>query len=153
MDGFQKRGRGFLRLASLPLSIDREALAYWDDRAHAWVAEAGEFEALVGSSSQDVRVQARFRLTETVRFGGPPSKLRVLGIHSTIHDLMADEATWTVVEQHLPEVTDNAQGGGMIAGLALVQVERPPEETLRAIARDLQALYGAAAQANQEKVG
>ena len=47
------------------LSIGRDALAYYDDRAHSWVAEAGEFEVLVGSSSRDIRARASFMLTET----------------------------------------------------------------------------------------
>ena len=48
---------------TLTLSIRREALAYYDDLAHEWVAEAGEFEVLVGSSSQEIRARAMFALT------------------------------------------------------------------------------------------
>jgi beta-glucosidase len=44
-------------------SITRDALAYYDDLARAWVAEAGAFEALVGASSQDIRATATFTLT------------------------------------------------------------------------------------------
>jgi beta-glucosidase len=74
----EKELKGFAKIALAPgetgtvsLTIDRSALAYWDDSEHAWVAEAGEFESLVGSSSQDIRVRATFTLTETVIFGGP----------------------------------------------------------------------------------
>jgi beta-glucosidase len=48
---------------TVTLSIGCDALAYYDDLAHAWVAEAGEFEALVGTSSQDIRATATFTLT------------------------------------------------------------------------------------------
>jgi beta-glucosidase len=51
------------------LSLARDALAYYDDLAHEWVAEAGEFEVLVGASSQDIRGKATFTLTDTSRFG------------------------------------------------------------------------------------
>jgi len=51
------------------LSIACDALAYYDDLAHEWVAEAGEFEVLVGASSQDIRANATFTLTATTRFG------------------------------------------------------------------------------------
>jgi beta-glucosidase len=51
---------------TLPLS--RESLAYFDDRAHEWVAEAGTFEVLVGASAQDIRATATFELTETGRW-------------------------------------------------------------------------------------
>jgi len=47
------------------LSIARDALAYYDDVAHEWVAEAGTFEVLVGASSQDIRAAATFVLTDS----------------------------------------------------------------------------------------
>ena len=39
---------------TVQLTLAREALAYYDDLEHAWVAEAGDFEVLVGSSSQQI---------------------------------------------------------------------------------------------------
>jgi beta-glucosidase len=59
---------------TVSLSLARQALAYYDDLAQAWVAEAGEFEVLVGSSSQAIRARATFTLTETSRFGGTLDK-------------------------------------------------------------------------------
>jgi beta-glucosidase len=59
------------------LTLARDALAYYDDLAHAWVAEAGEFEVLVGSSSQEIRATATFTLTATSRFGGSLEKEKV----------------------------------------------------------------------------
>ncbi len=50
---------------TVTLSIGRSELAYYDDRAHQWVAEAGEFEVLVGASSQDIRGTGTFVLTES----------------------------------------------------------------------------------------
>jgi beta-glucosidase len=73
-----KELKGFAKVTLTPgetttatLTLDRQALAYWDDAQQAWVAEAGEFEVLVGSSSQDIRAWAKFRLTGTIVFGGP----------------------------------------------------------------------------------
>ncbi len=54
---------------TVTFTLDREAFAYWDDAEHAWTAEAGDFEILVGSSSQDIRVHAIVQLTKTVVFG------------------------------------------------------------------------------------
>ncbi len=72
-----KELKGFAKLALQPgetktvtLELERDALAYWDDAQHAWVAEAGEFEVLVGCSSQDIRLRESFRLTQTSVFGG-----------------------------------------------------------------------------------
>jgi len=59
---------------TVTLSIAREALAYYNDRANAWVAESGKFEVLVGASSCDIRTTASFTLTATSRFGGSHGK-------------------------------------------------------------------------------
>jgi beta-glucosidase len=74
----EKELKAFAKLALGPgetqtatLTLDRTALAYWDDATHRWVAEAGEFEVLLGSSSADIRARATFLLTETAEFGGP----------------------------------------------------------------------------------
>ena len=61
---------------TVTLALDRDALAYYDDLAHTWVAEAGEFEVLVGSSSQEIRATAAFTLTATSCFGGSLEKER-----------------------------------------------------------------------------
>jgi beta-glucosidase len=57
---------GERKTVTLPLT--RESLAYFDDRAREWVAEAGTFEVLVGASSQDIRAVTSFELTETARW-------------------------------------------------------------------------------------
>jgi beta-glucosidase len=44
--------------------LDMRALAYYDAARSAWLAEAGEFEILVGSSSRDIRATAGFTLLE-----------------------------------------------------------------------------------------
>jgi beta-glucosidase len=57
---------GERKTVTLPLT--RESLAYFDDRAREWVAEAGTFEVLIGASSQDICARALFELTETARW-------------------------------------------------------------------------------------
>ena len=44
------------------MTVGPEALQYFDEQAHAWVAEPGEFIVRVGSSSRDIRWRAKFRL-------------------------------------------------------------------------------------------
>jgi beta-glucosidase len=74
-----KELKGFAKVALAPgetrqvtLSLDRAALAFWDEGQHAWVAEAGTFEVFVGSSSRDIRARAAFDLTETTIFQNEP---------------------------------------------------------------------------------
>ena len=59
---------------TVTFTLDRAALAYWDDAEHAWSAEAGKFELLIGSSSQDIRLRDTFELTKTVVFGGKTTR-------------------------------------------------------------------------------
>jgi beta-glucosidase len=53
---------------TVTLSIESEALRYYDDLAHEWIDETGTFEVLVGASSQDIRVTATFTLTVSTRW-------------------------------------------------------------------------------------
>ena len=46
---------------TITFALDEEALACYDPGSASWVAEAGEFQVLVGSSSRDVRLAETFR--------------------------------------------------------------------------------------------
>ncbi|KAJ2958519.1 hypothetical protein NQZ79_g5927 [Umbelopsis isabellina] len=48
--------------------LDKYALGFYDDKQKTWVAEEGAFEALVGSSSADIRGKAEFNLTSTFKW-------------------------------------------------------------------------------------
>jgi beta-glucosidase len=54
---------GEKQTVSIPL--DPNAFAYYDVDKKGWVAEKGEYKILVGSSSRDLRLGSRFKLTET----------------------------------------------------------------------------------------
>ena len=45
---------------TITFTLDEEALSYYDPALKRWVAEAGEFQVLVGSSSRDIRLAASF---------------------------------------------------------------------------------------------
>jgi len=66
----EKELKGFAKVSletgetrTVSLTLDMRALAYYDDARAAWLAEAGEFEVLVGASSADIRARAAFTLT------------------------------------------------------------------------------------------
>lgn len=48
----------------IEFTLGRDALSYFDDRRHLWIAEPGKFEILAGTSSADIRAKALFTLTE-----------------------------------------------------------------------------------------
>ncbi len=71
----EKELKGFAKVDLAPgetktvrLTLEAQSLAYYDDARAAWVAEAGQFAIVLGSSSQDLRAGAMFRLAETVVF-------------------------------------------------------------------------------------
>ncbi|MBN1428317.1 MAG: glycoside hydrolase family 3 C-terminal domain-containing protein [Anaerolineae bacterium] len=45
---------------TVTLTLDRESLSYYDPAENRWVVDDGEFDVLVGGSSQDVPLVARF---------------------------------------------------------------------------------------------
>jgi beta-glucosidase len=62
-----KELKGFTKVELLPgetkvvsFDIREDDLKYYDDAAHNWVAEPGEFELFIGGSSHDLQVAARF---------------------------------------------------------------------------------------------
>ena len=64
-----KELKGFAKVELAPgeagtvaFSLDERAMSFYDPHKQAWVAEPGEFEVLVGSSSRDIRVKAKFKL-------------------------------------------------------------------------------------------
>ncbi|MBN2499475.1 MAG: glycoside hydrolase family 3 C-terminal domain-containing protein [Anaerolineales bacterium] len=64
----EKELKGFAKVALDPgetktvtITLDQAALSYYDDASKQWIAEPGKFQALVGSSSQDIHLKAKFK--------------------------------------------------------------------------------------------
>ncbi len=127
------------------LTIQRNALAYYDDLARQWVAEAGEFEVLVGASSQDIRATTRFTLTASSRFGGHPEKKHTrLGMQSTVGELLANDSARAILDSYMPGVT-SMEEVTMVMNWTLEQVagmvpDMLPDELLQRIIGDLEEL-------------
>jgi beta-glucosidase len=48
---------------TVTFSLDRRAMSFYSPAKHAWVAEPGGFDVLVGASSRDIRLKGAFELT------------------------------------------------------------------------------------------
>jgi beta-glucosidase len=64
LKGFKKVALDPGESAAVEFVLDRRALSFYDPYEQQWVAEPGEFEALVGCSSRDIRLSAGFFLEE-----------------------------------------------------------------------------------------
>lgn len=67
----EKELKAFVKVALEPgearrveFALGEESLSYYDPAVKGWIAEPGEFEVLVGSSSRDIRLTGRFNFRE-----------------------------------------------------------------------------------------
>lgn len=47
------------------MSLDRHATSYWSETKNAWVSERGEYDVLVGTSSDRIALTGRITLEKT----------------------------------------------------------------------------------------
>ena len=62
LKGFEKVWLEPGQTKTVEFEIDRDALSFYDEATHSWVAEEGEFEAKICASSDDVRSTVYFTL-------------------------------------------------------------------------------------------
>ena len=62
LKGFEKVWLAPGECKTVKITFDRSALSFFDAASHNWIAEKGEFEARIGSSSDDIRSTVRFTL-------------------------------------------------------------------------------------------
>jgi beta-glucosidase len=94
---------------TVDFKLDVRALSFYDPRQKGWVAEAGEFAVLVGSSSQDIRAQATFALTTTGLTSDVPRMAVELSIKTTLRELLANEGAKAILAKHFGEMLQSPQ--------------------------------------------
>jgi beta-glucosidase len=62
LKGFQKVALNVGESKDVDITIDRNALSFWDVKTNGWTAESGDFTALVGNSSDNLPLKATFTL-------------------------------------------------------------------------------------------
>ncbi|MDE5567386.1 MAG: glycoside hydrolase family 3 C-terminal domain-containing protein [Muribaculaceae bacterium] len=62
LKGFSKVRLAPGQTENVTFEIGRDALAFFDDKAHEWVVEPGKFEAIIGASSADIRSKVGFEI-------------------------------------------------------------------------------------------
>lgn len=62
LKGFSKVNLAAGEERVVTFTVGKEALSFFDDTKHQWVAEPGRFEALVGAASDDIKTSVAFEL-------------------------------------------------------------------------------------------
>lgn len=62
LKGFKKVKLSPGEETEVTFTIDKEALSYFDDTRHAWIAEPGKFEAIIAASATDIKGVVPFEL-------------------------------------------------------------------------------------------
>ena len=64
-----KELKGFKKVTLAPgekktvtLTVNKEALSFFDDVRHEWVTETGDFEAIIATSATDIKNRVKFTL-------------------------------------------------------------------------------------------
>lgn len=104
LKGFRKIELAPGEMKTVSFTITEKELSYYDPSQKAWVAEPGEFEALIGSSSRDIYASARFTLN-----GGPVKPRPRLNGESTFQQVYSDPQGRKVLEKYLPEIISDPQ--------------------------------------------
>jgi beta-glucosidase len=144
----EKELKAFAKIALKPgetktvrFTLGQGDLSYYDPRRRQWIAEAGEFEVLIGSSSRDIRARGSFELKTTLR---TPHRDSSLSIDSALWEILDDEKGKAVLLKYLGHLVEHApQLDSSAMELSLNQLAQlSPDiftpEMLRAIDADLQ---------------
>lgn len=62
LKGFEKVWLEPGQTKTVAFKIDKRALSFYDEAIHGWRAEKGEFKALIGAASDDIRTEIAFKL-------------------------------------------------------------------------------------------
>jgi len=62
LKGFAKVELAPKETKNVSITINRESLSYFDADKHEWVCEPGEFEAIIGASSTDIKGKVKFKI-------------------------------------------------------------------------------------------
>jgi len=62
LKGFDKVSLNPGETKTVSFTVDSSALSFFDAGKHAWVAEPGDFEAIIAASSTDIKTKTSFKL-------------------------------------------------------------------------------------------
>jgi len=140
LKGFQKVSLQAGETKTVAFTLTRQDLAFYHPAKGAWVAEPGEFEVLVGSSSRDIRAKGRF-----VYEGASGNADRLpLTADSRLGEILSDRKGRAIVRKYLGSLQAYARlrwdANYTLNQLARLAPDRMPKETVQKIEEDLKKL-------------
>lgn len=66
LKGFQKINLKPGESKRVSFTLDKSALSFFDESSNKWIAEPGEFELMIGSSSRDIKFKTKFLLKSAI---------------------------------------------------------------------------------------
>jgi beta-glucosidase len=99
LKGFRKVSLAPGETVTVAFTLTAKELSYYDPSGKDWVAEPGEFEVLLGSSSRDIRASARFTLRP-----GPVQARPRLNADTRLGVILENDQGRAVLERMLPEL-------------------------------------------------
>ncbi len=120
---------------TVTFTLDEAALAFYHPNRRRWVAEPGQFEVLVGSSSRDIRLTGQFELRPLpVAEGAARGRLHT-GL--PLQTLLDDPLGQGVLTEYLSRLLQHTAAASFMRfpldEIARMLPEQLPPETLRAI--------------------
>jgi beta-glucosidase len=136
LKGFRKVTLAPGETKTVTFDMTSKELSYYDPEQKGWVAEAGDFEVMIGSSSRDIRARSRFMLKSE-----PPAPRPRLNSDTSIGEILADERGRAILESALPDLINNPNAS-QYSWVPLRQVsinfmDLLPPEALHAIEAEL----------------
>jgi hypothetical protein len=121
----EKELKAFVKVALLAgetktvtFTLDRAALSFYDPGQRQWIAEPGQFEVLIGSSSRDIRLHERFELSQNSDVVLHAGRLHA-GL--PLKTLLDDRAGQAILEKHLGDLLRQPQTA-LMSGFSLEQI-------------------------------
>lgn len=94
---------------TVSLTLDESSLAYYDPAKPGWVAESGEFQVLIGRSSQDIKLTGSFNWVGETAVVATLDKSARLHVGLPVQDILADSIGHAVLTKHFGSLIDDEQ--------------------------------------------
>ena len=109
LKGFAKIHLAAGETGTVTITLNETDLSYYDPAAHGWVSESGEFELLVGTSSQKIDLRTTFSWEAPPQILPELDKSARLHVGLTLATLLEDPVGQRVLNKHFGNLINHPQ--------------------------------------------